>query len=139
MCVCVCVCVCVCTHTGSAVEKSLTIGQAGELYEEWLELRNGCLCCSMKDSGVKAIEKLMTKRGKFDYVLLETTGLADPGPIAAIFWLDDALGCDLYLDGEEGGGGDPVTMESWRQQCSMVSLCIEQASSLLLILNTANR
>ncbi|KAL5486671.1 hypothetical protein EMCRGX_G019182 [Ephydatia muelleri] len=84
---------------GSAVEKSLTIGQAGELYEEWLELRNGCLCCSMKDSGVKAIEKLMTKRGKFDYVLLETTGLADPGPIAAIFWLDDALGCDLYLDG----------------------------------------
>lgn len=53
----------------------------------------------MKDSGVKAIEKLMTKRGKFDYVLLETTGLADPGPIAAIFWLDDALGCDLYLDG----------------------------------------
>eukprot|EP00731_Ephydatia_muelleri_P018783 Em0011g823a len=82
-----------------AVEKSLTIGQAGELYEEWLELRNGCLCCSMKDSGVKAIEKLMTKRGKFDYVLLETTGLADPGPIAAIFWLDDALGCDLYLDG----------------------------------------
>lgn len=84
---------------GSAVEKSLTVGQAGELYEEWLELRNGCLCCSMKDSGVKAIEKLMMKRGKFDYVLLETTGLADPGPIAAIFWLDDALGSELYLDG----------------------------------------
>ncbi|XP_073525697.1 zinc-regulated GTPase metalloprotein activator 1-like isoform X2 [Phyllobates terribilis] len=33
---------------GSAVEKSLAISQAGELYEEWLELRNGCLCCSVK-------------------------------------------------------------------------------------------
>ena len=33
---------------GSAVEKSLAVGQAGELYEEWLELRNGCLCCSVK-------------------------------------------------------------------------------------------
>ena len=33
---------------GSAVEKSLSIGQAGELFEEWLELRNGCLCCSVR-------------------------------------------------------------------------------------------
>ena len=40
-----------------------------------------------RDNGVKAIENLMKKKGKFDYVLLETTGLADPGPIASIFWL----------------------------------------------------
>lgn len=33
---------------GSAVEKSLAVGEEGELYEEWLELRNGCLCCSVK-------------------------------------------------------------------------------------------
>ena len=33
---------------GSAIEKSLAIGEEGELYEEWLELRNGCLCCSVK-------------------------------------------------------------------------------------------
>ncbi|XP_072050750.1 zinc-regulated GTPase metalloprotein activator 1-like [Amphiura filiformis] len=84
---------------GSAIEKSMSVGQSGELYEEWLELRNGCLCCSVKDNGVKAIENLMTKRGKFDYILLETTGLADPGPIASIFWLDDELGSDIYLDG----------------------------------------
>ncbi|CDS10526.1 hypothetical protein LRAMOSA03201 [Lichtheimia ramosa] len=69
------------------------------LYEEWLELRNGCLCCSVKDIGVKAIENLMEKRGKFDYILLETSGLADPGPIASMFWLDDGLGSELYLDG----------------------------------------
>ncbi|XP_033636780.1 COBW domain-containing protein 1-like [Asterias rubens] len=84
---------------GSSVEKSMSVGQSGELYEEWLELRNGCLCCSVKDNGVKAIENLMMKRGKFDYILLETTGLADPGPIASIFWLDDELGSDIYLDG----------------------------------------
>ncbi|XP_048662734.1 COBW domain-containing protein 1 [Marmota marmota marmota] len=63
---------------GSAVEKSLAISQGGELYEEWLELGNGCLCCSVKDNGLRAIENLMQKKGKFDYILLETTGLADP-------------------------------------------------------------
>ncbi len=83
----------------------MTVGQKGVVYEEWLELRNGCLCCSVKyacvlcpkgvcvgtprgrhatsitdrliirDNGVAAIEKLMEKKGKFDYVLLETTGV----------------------------------------------------------------
>merc|ERR1712168_258583 len=84
---------------GSAMEQVMSIGEEGALYEEWLELRNGCLCCSVKDNGVKAIENLMEKKGKFDYILLETTGLADPGPIASIFWLDEELGSDIYLDG----------------------------------------
>lgn len=52
-----------------------------------------------RDVGVKAIENLMEKKGKFDYILLETTGLADPGPIAAMFWLDEGLGSEIYLDG----------------------------------------
>ncbi|GFR93348.1 COBW domain containing [Elysia marginata] len=84
---------------GDSIEKSMSVGEEGELFEEWLELRNGCLCCSVKDNGVKAIENLMQKKGKFDYILLETTGLADPGPIASIFWLDEELCSDVYLDG----------------------------------------
>ncbi|XP_034548631.1 COBW domain containing [Notolabrus celidotus] len=84
---------------GSALEKSLAVSHAGELYEEWLELRNGCLCCSVKDNGLKAIENLMAKKGKFDYILLETTGLADPGAVASMFWVDAELGSDIYLDG----------------------------------------
>ncbi|XP_059825930.1 zinc-regulated GTPase metalloprotein activator 1 isoform X1 [Hypanus sabinus] len=84
---------------GSVLEKSLAVSQAGELYEEWLELRNGCLCCSVKDNGLKAIENLMQKKGKFDYILLETTGLADPGAVSAMFWVDAELGSDVYLDG----------------------------------------
>ena len=49
--------------------------------------------------GIIAIENLMQKKGMFDYILLETTGLADPGPIASMFWLDDSLGSSIYLDG----------------------------------------
>jgi len=41
----------------------------------------------------------MERRGAFDYILLETTGLADPGNIAPLFWLDDGLGSSIYLDG----------------------------------------
>ncbi|ODV92579.1 hypothetical protein CANCADRAFT_1169 [Tortispora caseinolytica NRRL Y-17796] len=81
------------------VEKSLAVQDGDQTYEEWLELGNGCLCCSVKDTGVAAIESLMEKKGKFDYILLETTGLADPCPIASMFWLDDALSSSIYLDG----------------------------------------
>ncbi|VDO13044.1 unnamed protein product [Rodentolepis nana] len=85
---------------GSAVESTTSLREnASGLFEEWMELRNGCLCCSLKDPGVKAIESLMKKRGKFDYILLETTGLADPGPIASLFWLDENLCSQLALDG----------------------------------------
>ncbi|KAI9848849.1 MAG: hypothetical protein M1837_006365 [Sclerophora amabilis] len=81
------------------IEKSLTVNHDGEQVEEWLELANGCICCSVKDSGVNAIESLMDRRGAFDYILLETTGLADPGNIAPLFWVDEGLGSTIYLDG----------------------------------------
>lgn len=83
----------------SDIEKSLTVSQNNTQVEEWLELTNGCICCSVKDSGVNAIESLMERRGTFDYILLETTGLADPGNIAPVFWMDEGLGSTIYLDG----------------------------------------
>ena len=52
-----------------------------------------------RDSGVNAIESLMERRGAFDYILLETSGVADPGNIAPLFWVDDGLGSTIYLDG----------------------------------------
>lgn len=86
-----------------AINVSSTDGEPGELSEEFLELANGCLCCSIKDTGIAAIEKLMKRKGAFDYILLETTGVADPGPIAAMFWHNEeyamGLGNDIYLDG----------------------------------------
>ncbi|KAM7204492.1 CobW/HypB/UreG, nucleotide-binding domain containing protein [Naviculisporaceae sp. PSN 640] len=81
------------------IEKSLTVNRNGESVEEWLEVGNGCICCSVKDTGVNAIESLMEKKGKFDYILLETTGLADPGNLAPLFWMDEGLGSTIYLDG----------------------------------------
>ncbi|KAL2808795.1 CobW/HypB/UreG, nucleotide-binding domain-containing protein [Aspergillus granulosus] len=83
----------------SDIEKPMTVNQDGKEVTEWLEVGNGCICCSVKDSGVMAIESLMERRGTFDYILLETTGLADPGNIAPIFWVDDNLGSSIYLDG----------------------------------------
>ncbi|KAL6860099.1 hypothetical protein ACO1O0_004124 [Amphichorda felina] len=86
------------------IEKSLTVNKGGEQVEEWLEVGNGCICCSVnakatRDTGVNAIESLMDKKGAFDYILLETTGLADPGNLAPLFWVDDGLGSTIYLDG----------------------------------------
>lgn len=52
-----------------------------------------------RDTGVAAIEGLMRKKGKFDYILLETTGLADPGNLAPLFWVDEGLASTIYLDG----------------------------------------
>jgi CCR4-NOT transcription complex subunit 2 len=42
---------------------------------------------------------LMERKGAFDYILLETTGLADPGNLAPLFWVDEGLGSTIYLDG----------------------------------------
>ncbi|KAJ9381348.1 hypothetical protein DTO063F5_6270 [Paecilomyces variotii] len=83
----------------SDIEKPLTVNEGGKEVTEWLDVGNGCICCSVKDSGVMAIESLMERRGTFDYILLETTGLADPGNIAPLFWVDDNLGSSIYLDG----------------------------------------
>ena len=63
----------------SAKAINVSFPADAENSEEFLELANGCLCCSIKDSGVAAIEKLMERKGAFDHILLETTGLADPG------------------------------------------------------------
>ncbi|ODQ67308.1 cobW-domain-containing protein [Nadsonia fulvescens var. elongata DSM 6958] len=85
------------------VERALTVHTSSSddtrtSQTEWLELPNGCLCCTVKDMGVQAIEDLMKRQGRYDYILLETTGIADPGPIANMFWMDSALNSSVYLD-----------------------------------------
>lgn len=86
----------------SSIEKAVTVKdtQTNESVQEWLDLGNGCLCCTVKDNGVQAIEQLIeNSRGKIDYILLETTGIADPAPIAKMFWLDEGLSSNVYIDG----------------------------------------
>lgn len=75
------------------------MAQDGQSAEEWIPLQNGCICCSVKDSGVAALEHLIERQKNFDYILLETTGVADPGNIAPMFWMDEGLNSSIYLDG----------------------------------------
>lgn len=77
----------------------MTVSKDGQSAEEWIPLQNGCMCCSVKDSGVAALESLVERQKNFDYILLETTGVADPGNIAPMFWMDEGLNSSIYLDG----------------------------------------
>ena len=68
--------------------------------QDLIELPNGCLCCTVKDTLVVTLENLVTqKRQDLDYILIEASGMANPGPIASVFWLDDAMESRLQLDG----------------------------------------
>lgn len=66
-------------YVAAAINKSSVVNPITSESTEFLELANGCLCCSIKDSGVAAIEALIAREREFDYVVLETTGMADPG------------------------------------------------------------
>ncbi|QLL31093.1 hypothetical protein HG536_0A09100 [Torulaspora globosa] len=84
----------------SEIEKAMTIRNGGASYEEWLDLGNGCLCCSLQNVGVKAIENMIERSpGRIDYILLETSGIADPAPISKMFWQDEGLNSNVYIDG----------------------------------------
>ncbi|CAD6344038.1 unnamed protein product [Miscanthus lutarioriparius] len=73
-------------------------GQGGALVEEWVELANGCVCCSVKHSLVQALEQLVQRKDRMDHILLETAGLADPAPLVFVLWLDDQLESSIRLD-----------------------------------------
>nr|CAD1837923.1 unnamed protein product [Ananas comosus var. bracteatus] len=73
-------------------------GEGGALVEEWVELANGCVCCTVKHSLVQALEQLVQRKERLDHILLETTGLADPAPLASVLWLDDQLESAVRLD-----------------------------------------
>ena len=77
------------------------IGIDGQLVEnqkdEMVELSNGCVCCTVRKDLVLSIQKLL-KRGGFDYILIETTGIADPGPVAQTFVNIPALQRFVQLD-----------------------------------------
>ncbi|KVI05504.1 COBW domain-containing protein 1 [Cynara cardunculus var. scolymus] len=73
-------------------------GEGGALVEEWVELANGCICCTVKHSLVQALEQLVDRKERLDHILLETTGLANPAPLASVLWLDDQLESAVKLD-----------------------------------------
>ncbi len=67
--------------------------------EEVFEMNNGCICCTVRGDLIRILGSLAKRREKFDHVLLETTGLADPGPVAQTFFVDDEIRESFRLDG----------------------------------------
>jgi G3E family GTPase len=67
--------------------------------EEIFELNNGCICCRVRGDLIRILAKLRQRRDKFDYVLIETTGMADPGPVAQTFFTDEEVKESFRLDG----------------------------------------
>lgn len=67
--------------------------------EEVFEMSNGCICCTVRGDLIRVLSNLMKRRDKFDYVLVETTGLADPGPVAQTFFMDEEISSEFTLDG----------------------------------------
>jgi G3E family GTPase len=76
------------------VDHQLVIGAEEELFET----NNGCICCTVRGDLIRILGQLMKRRDKFDYILIETTGMADPGPVAQTFFLDDELKNQFSLD-----------------------------------------
>jgi G3E family GTPase len=67
--------------------------------EEVFEMNNGCICCTVRGDLIRILGNLMKRRDRFDHILVETTGMADPGPVAQTFFVDDDLRDMFALDG----------------------------------------
>jgi G3E family GTPase len=76
------------------VDHQLVIGAEEEIFET----ANGCICCTVRGDLIRVLGQLVKRRDRFDYVMIETTGLADPGPVAQTFFLDDDLKEHFSLD-----------------------------------------
>jgi G3E family GTPase len=77
------------------IDQALVI----EADEEVFEMNNGCICCTVRGDLIRILGNLAKRRDRFDRVLVETTGLADPGPVAQTFFVDDEVRARYALDG----------------------------------------
>ena len=66
--------------------------------EEIFEMNNGCICCTVRGDLIRIISNLMRRRDKFDHLVIETTGLADPAPVIQTFFVDEDMQSQISLD-----------------------------------------
>ena len=76
------------------IDNELVVGADEEVFE----MNNGCICCTVRGDLVRIIDGLMRRKGKFDAIIVETTGLADPAPVAQTFFVDENVGRKTKLD-----------------------------------------
>eukprot|EP00903_Cladosiphon_okamuranus_P018898 g17381.t1 len=114
------------------VDEKLITSKSGkktkfDTEEEVIEVMNGCICCSVRGDLVNALKRMRKKLSSFDAVLIETTGMANPSPVAQTFFVDDdvqehyrldgivtvvdAAHVEQHLDAEKPKGAENVSME----------------------------
>ncbi len=76
------------------IDNDLVVGADEEVFE----MNNGCICCTVRGDLIRIMEGLMKRKGKFDAIIVETTGLADPAPVAQTFFVDQEVQDQARLD-----------------------------------------
>ena len=76
------------------IDNDLIVGADEEVFE----MNNGCVCCTVRGDLIRILSGLMKRKGRFDAIIVETTGLADPGPVAQTFFVDEEIKARTYLD-----------------------------------------
>jgi G3E family GTPase len=78
----------------TGIDGDLIVGADEELFE----MNNGCICCTVRGDLIRTLHELLAKGGSFDAIIIETTGLADPGPVVQTFFVDHFLQASTVLD-----------------------------------------
>ncbi|MES2756789.1 MAG: GTP-binding protein [Pseudomonadota bacterium] len=78
----------------TGIDGDLVVGAEEELFE----MNNGCICCTVRGDLIRTLHELLAKGGSFDAIVIETTGLADPGPVVQTFFVDHFLQARTMLD-----------------------------------------
>src|SRR6187200_2626398 len=76
------------------IDNDLVIGADEEVFE----MNNGCICCTVRGDLIRILDGLMKRKGRFDAIIVETTGLADPAPVAQTFFMDQDVSDTARLD-----------------------------------------
>jgi G3E family GTPase len=76
------------------IDNDLVVGADEEVFE----MNNGCICCTVRGDLIRILDGLMKRKGRFDGIIVETTGLADPAPVAQTFFMDQDVGELTKLD-----------------------------------------
>lgn len=76
------------------IDNDLVVGADEEVFE----MNNGCVCCTVRGDLIRIIDGLMRRKDRFDGIIIETTGLADPAPVAQTFFVDEEMGARTRLD-----------------------------------------
>jgi G3E family GTPase len=76
------------------IDNDLVVGADEEIFE----MNNGCICCTVRGDLIRILDGLIRRKGNFDAIIVETTGLADPAPVAQTFFMDETVGKRTKLD-----------------------------------------